>query len=272
MPQVVTQWDAQGRPYYDFGDGQKRYVPPATAAESDDPRLKMWAASQGASLQNGQLNSGAPGQSLLKNRGEWNPATGQYDQGTNYGNLLSIVAGGLIAAPLVAGAVGAGAGAASSTAAGAGSGAATGGGMTFGQALLGLAGGKTAGLANASLQLAGAAIGANAAKSAASTQSAAADKALGVQQQAYNQQTQQFAPYLAAGQSAIGRLGSMAAAGPPPFQQRPPMNVGQLGSSQPSPQATTGQMVTLKGPDGSIRQVPAATADQFIQRGAVRVG
>ena len=95
------QWDGQGKPYVTmlmdgpgYKKGDRRYIAPAEVHPSNsygqDPKLLAWA----------QGNQ-APGQSLLHERGQWNPRTGKWDQGINYTNLASIGVGGLIAAPFV---------------------------------------------------------------------------------------------------------------------------------------------------------------------------
>jgi hypothetical protein len=156
------------------------------------------------------------------------------------------------------------------------------------------------GAAGAGAQLVGAKVASNASKNAAKTQSSAADHALAVQQQQYQQSRQDFAPYQAAGQQAIGRLGQMSQQAPMtfdpnqpqgmprmnpqqpqsmPMQSQPPM--GQLGAPQSPPSmAQAGQQgqqepMVLLGPPpgqpGAPRQVPASKAQQLIAQGAVRL-
>jgi hypothetical protein len=54
-------------------------------------------------------------------------------------------------------------------------------------------------------------------------------------------------------------------------QQMPPQGAPMPQGGQMPPQGG-GQMVKLQGPDGSTRDVPAQLADQFIARGARRIG
>jgi len=120
-------WDERGRPYRvylmdgpGYRKGERQYVPPVEARYSDDPKLRAW----------GEGNQ-QPGQSFLKERGTWDSDTGEWDQGTNWTNLLSAGVGGAIAAPLLLGAVGGGAaGSAGAGGAAGGSGAAGGAGAT----------------------------------------------------------------------------------------------------------------------------------------------
>jgi len=152
--------------------------------------------------------------------------------------------------------------------------------------------------------VAGAKIQSNAANKAREQQQAATNQALAVQQE-------QNAPYLQVGQQAAARLASGQAMGKPytqqfggpggsngfqafnpqpPPQQGPPQgtlsSLGQppqgqmpMGPQQqmPPPQGPPqgqqgGGMVKLQAPDGSMSQVPEAMAQQFIQRGARRIG
>lgn len=150
-------------------------------------------------------------------------------------------------------------------------------------------------------------IGSNAASNAAATQSASADKAMGVQNQVYQDQKVAQAPYQQLGQQALGRLsgmapstasfnpqnyaqgapkpqmGSMASMGqqaPPPSmpqQQIQPMGQpaaaaapGLMNAATQAMQGATGPMVSLRGPDGSVKQFPAGQADQIIQAFAAK--
>lgn len=140
----------------------------------------------------------------------------------------------------------------------------------------------------------GAALGAaklqsNAAKNAAKEQQKGTDRALQVQREV-NQ------PYLNLGQQGASALSSGQAMAQPyaqqfrpgsgntgfqPFQppQGPPPTLGSIGMPQQPPMPpqggqppAMGNMVKLQGPDGSVRDVPAQLAEQFIARGARRVG
>lgn len=55
-------------------------------------------------------------------------------------------------------------------------------------------------------------------------------------------------------------------------QQAPMGSQGQPPMMAQAPQSPQGAMVKLRAPDGSVEDVPAQLADQFIQRGAMRVG
>ncbi len=198
-----------------------------------------------------------------------------------------------VAAPTAAAGVGIGAGelgattglgtlaSTAGTIAGPGAAAITGGGSQFGNALLGLVGGK-AGLVNTGLNLAGAALSSSAAKDAAATQAASAQKAI-------DQLGPMYAPYQQAGQQGLGNLQNFLSGGQQPQQPTPaplpngwqPINgygqqpsqaqgMGNLGNltQQPLPGGgMTGNaaMVTLKAPDGSTRTVPRASAGSLMQ-------
>jgi hypothetical protein len=135
---------------------------------------------------------------------------------------------------------------------------------------------------SAGTDVAKAAISANAAKNAAKTQSAAADKSLAFQQGIYGQQQQNFAPYLAQGQNAVQQLGQRAAQPSPTFQpgrpqsfQAPPsMPMASLGqpNAPMAPQGQSEPLWTIQAPDGTTKQLPAAMAQQFVSRGARRMG
>lgn len=138
------------------------------------------------------------------------------------------------------------------------------------------------GAASAGTAVAAAKIGSNAAKGVAGTQAAAADKALGVQQQTYGQARQDFEPYRQTGVNALSNLGQQAVNPAPTFQARAPMSnpgmptMGNLGASggmmppQPSPMPQAqqaGGMVTMVGPDGARRPVPSSLVQQLAGRG-----
>lgn len=132
--------------------------------------------------------------------------------------------------------------------------------------LLGLAGGKGA-LISAGADVAKAAIASRAAGQAANTQSAAADKSLAFQQGIYGQQQQNFAPYLQAGQQALGRLGQQATAPPPTFRPGQPQQLGNLGmGAAPQPPPGQNQMVLMEGPDRVRKPVPQQYVQQLIAK------
>lgn len=145
------------------------------------------------------------------------------------------------------------------------------------------------GAAGAASSLASAKIAANASKSAAKTQAAAGQQALNAQQQGYQQQRQDFSPYLQAGTTALGRLGQTAGTytggmpqpqGPPPqMPQRPQQAMGSLGSlgapqgpppGAPPPQmgGAQGGLVRVQAPTGEVAMLPMAVAQQAVQKGA----
>jgi hypothetical protein len=158
--------------------------------------------------------------------------------------------------------------------------------------------------ASAGASLASAKIQSNAAKNAAKTQQQGTDRALAVQQQAnqpYMDLGKQAAARLASGQAMgqpyrqqfggpggsngfqafdqgrpmQGPPGTLAGLGQPPGPQGPPPQMGPP-QGQPGPQMAMqgggGGMVRLQAPDGSVSMVPEAMAQQFIAKGARRVG
>jgi hypothetical protein len=131
----------------------------------------------------------------------------------------------------------------------------------------------------------------HAAKKAAKTQTAAGQQALGVQNRVYQDQMAGMAPYAQTGGAAnslMGRL--MTAPGGSQFASQGPMSgpaaaplSSGFASALSGPQGPTmgpqglmqtggGQMIQLRAPDGSMGSVPAHLADQFIAKGAQRVG
>jgi hypothetical protein len=109
---------ADGKPYWLKADGSKSFIPPATAGQLNDPRAKQWAASMGYKqdtggqvLQNDVFDGREA--SFAKNRGHWDPDSGDIKQDTDWTNIVTT---GLASVPLAAGAlsaagVGAGGGA-----------------------------------------------------------------------------------------------------------------------------------------------------------------
>lgn len=198
---------------------------------------------------------------------------------------LGTAAFGLAALPAL-GALGAGA-AAGSAAPGvvpatvglSGSGFGGGGGMgLFGSILKGLGG--PSGVISDVANLAGAVIGSNASKNAAGIQSAAADKALAVNQGVY-------APYLAATPGALSNLQNRlntpqqtfgGATAPVPGLSRlagapqTGMNSTTPGSPAVASAAPPQALWTVKAPTGETMQLSPAVAAQAIAKGAQRVG
>lgn len=210
-------WDERGRPYRTYlmdgpryKSGDRTYVSPAEVhpENTTDPRLLSWASQHGA-----------PGGSLLKNRGTWNSQTGDWDRGTNWGNLLSIGVGGAIAAPFIAPAVGGlfgggGAAASSGTAAASGSGAAAGGGSMVGGLFKGL---TLADLIKGGAGVTQSILGNRANNKALDMQSATDAEALAFAKQQYDEQKalekarfeseqSRMAPYRAASSDALVQL------------------------------------------------------------------
>lgn len=107
MPDLVlnyndVRFDQQGRPYWTTQSGQPSYIPPIAAAQSPNIRARQWAASQGVTPENPSGN--VPQGGFAKSRGEWNPQTGQYDQGMNMSGLGGAILGGAaVAGPAVIG-------------------------------------------------------------------------------------------------------------------------------------------------------------------------
>ena len=82
-----VQRDELGRSYFLQSDGSRYYVSPPAM----DP------------------NAPKPKGSFIHNADSWNSKTGKYDKGgVNWGNLLSMGVGGLLAAPAIAGLAGMG--------------------------------------------------------------------------------------------------------------------------------------------------------------------
>lgn len=164
------------------------------------------------------------------------------------------------------------------------------------------------GAAGAGAQMYGAHKAAGAARDAANIQSRAADRAQQFNERVYNENTQRLNPYLQMGSDSLARLFSQhwgtpyqpvqgPAGMPPPggavprfgaasgmpqqpdaaaIRQAIPRTFGGGGGSLAALQAQGGPqpggLVKLQGPDGSVQAVPAQLADQFIARGAQRVG
>lgn len=278
----IVLWDPSGKPYWG-GDGQKHYIPPITAAQMDDTRAKAWATSQGASADPEHYTSGAPGQSLLKNRGTWNTKTGNYDQGTNWSAITSMAIAGVLTGGAIS-AVGGGGAAGGAGAASAASGAGTGGGVVAGGTGLGST--VAGGLLKYGLPVAGSIYAArsqaNAEKDAAQLQSDFNNKALAAQQeqqawerqqaldaikrqqedllytraqteenQTYNrgersQYLTRLDPFRSAGQGALPRIESLLSGG---------------GAG----------MVTMRAPTGETQAVHPVDVDRATQLGAVRI-
>lgn len=100
-------WDASGKPYnMDPTTGQKSFIPPLAAAQYNDPRMQAWAQSMGVKATydkpGGQitkmLETGRPSGGFFHEDGTWNPSNGNWDQGLNWGNIISLVIAGAITA------------------------------------------------------------------------------------------------------------------------------------------------------------------------------
>lgn len=113
LTQQGVQWDPKG-PYYNTSDGQKDYIPPISAAQyQDDPKMLAWAKQQGVTIDYGDgskppviTNNSVPGGGLFHQRGEWNSTEGGYDQGLDWGNILSMVVAGVMTAGAATAALG----------------------------------------------------------------------------------------------------------------------------------------------------------------------
>lgn len=152
-----------------------------------------------------------------------------------------------------------------------------------------IVGGATAGAT-----LYGAHQASKAAKDAAQTQTDYGNRALDLQQQMYQQDRADQAPYRNIGYGALNTLGSMMGpkfnAGGGGFQPsmggqptagpsaQPPMgqgfNLGAMSTagSVQSPMAGQGDTVLMLGPDGSQKRVPRGAVSHFEARGAQVIG
>jgi hypothetical protein len=160
------------------------------------------------------------------------------------------------------------------------------------------------GLATAGGTALAAKMSSGAAKDAAKMQSDAAQEALDFTKAQKAKQEAAYAPFGALGQQAVGVLPGIARqaptmGAPAPYTTQPaatrpmpsgmpqgaPLSaMGSPGAMAPqmggvaAPGAAQGvpaqpdAMVLLQAPDGSQKRVPAAQADQFIARGAKRIG
>lgn len=135
-------WNAAGSPYWATPSGGKVYITPAVAMSMfDDPRALSWARSKGFYIDGGRaglnqtptvdasghvtmpanpVHGSAPGGGIFHTTGTWNGETGQWDQGLDWGNIMALSIGGLMAAPAVAAIAGGGAAAGGAGAAGVG--------------------------------------------------------------------------------------------------------------------------------------------------------
>lgn len=146
-----------------------------------------------------------------------------------------------------------------------------------------IVGGATAGAS-----IAGAKMASNAAKNAAKTQTAAADrsaqlqydlgnKSLDMQRQMYEQGRADMAPWRNTGQAALGQLssrmglgGGMSLGGGAPAGQ-PPMGGGMTLGGMPQGGYQRPQMVRMVAPTGEQKEVPLAMVSHLEARGARRV-
>jgi hypothetical protein len=128
MAQVAIDYsrilfDATGKPYWARMDGSKVYLPPLVAAQSQDPRAKQWAQGMGVAVDPGgqvTANDSAPGGSYFRERGHWDSGEGEWDQNTNWENIIGT---SLAAIPIAAGSaavLGGGGGGSAASQAGAG--------------------------------------------------------------------------------------------------------------------------------------------------------
>lgn len=148
-------------------------------------------------------------------------------------------------------------------------------------------------------------VAATASKDAARTQAAAADRAMGVQRQVYDDARATLSPYTALGASAAGSLGSLlglpaggggmvtapagaAAATAPALAgtagapgpgmvgavegKRDPMNASGYGGGRGGSIASLSGVQMLEAPDGTVKAVPRDRAAFYLRRGARPVG
>jgi hypothetical protein len=144
-------------------------------------------------------------------------------------------------------------------------------------------------LAVAGASLVSGAMGAHAAKSAATTQAASADKALALNSRIYDDQKAQMQPFVTGGQQAFQTLlnGWQSRQGMAPGQAMASTPLRQVGSGQtPAAAAAAGPfgqamgapnsgspglssgMVQMRAPDGTVRPVPSQLVDKYRARGA----
>lgn len=158
-----TYYEANGQPYFKKVGGGKMYIAPATAMSMfSDPQALAWAKAQGYEIKGGRqgledaskgtvgpdgktrfpdspvvTNSQSGG--IFHTTGTWNPDSGQFDSGLDWGNILTLVVAGVMTAG-VASAMMASAGVPAATADAAVSAATTTGSVEAGTAVLGGAG------------------------------------------------------------------------------------------------------------------------------------
>jgi hypothetical protein len=143
------------------------------------------------------------------------------------------------------------------------------------------------GAASAGTSLVAAKMGSSAAKNAAKTQAASADQAQRYNQQVYDYQKQITQPYITQGQTSLANLMAQHWGGRPEqygLPQGAPMAAPQGVQSLATfgqPQGQQGpqvggqgyaRAVSMRAPDGSVRQVPPQLVSKYQQMGAVPVG
>ncbi len=308
----TVRWDAKGNPYWVVND-KPYYIPPETASQMDDPKVQQWAQ------KNQVQDNGA-----LKTRPQWNPQTGNWDSSVDWSNLANIGIGGAIAAPLISAAlpaagassaaapatassyaapaaaastaapaaaataapalgggatVGANLGAASALPA-----AATGGGVTAGGIFKSLLPKDNAGWAALGANVLGNVIQSRQVDKATQAQVDAANKALELQSNVYQQQRSDLAPYRASGNGALSLLNLGMGISPqdtptlPAFQQ--PAQTPQRGATDQAGQtaiprslSTLGQpqaggTVNMIAPNGMRASIPQDQVQHYTQMGA----
>lgn len=117
-------WDEQGRPYNKKVGGGKMYIAPLSASSSEDPKMREWAAKMGVKVDYSDptnhpggtvLDSGRPGGGMFHESGTWNGNEGQWDQGLDWGNILTMVVAGVLTAGAASALMGGGAAAEAAT-------------------------------------------------------------------------------------------------------------------------------------------------------------
>ena len=126
--------------------------------------------------------------------------------------------------------------------------------------------------------VAGAAISAHAAGKAADQQAAAGDKALGLQRDIYNQQSQALSPYIGLGYGAMDRYNQHYGGGMPTGgamngggYNMPPGGFGLSNAAVPrvnAPMPQRAGLVRVQAPTGEVAMLPQVQAQRAVQMGA----
>lgn len=101
LDQSVVRYDELGRPYWAKLSGGRFYISPVAAMSMhNEPRAVDWARRAGAAINpDGSVtNNAAPDGSLFRQRGRWDPDTGNFEQPINWGNVANIGVGSFLTA------------------------------------------------------------------------------------------------------------------------------------------------------------------------------